>query len=77
MAAYFDLVARPNQSIKSRATGEFIALGEPPADLQVSKDWNMKPGDVLSWSDYRTTDTYLLVSMPLLARCALVSLFLA
>ena len=63
MATYFDLVARPNESIKSKAIGAFVALAELPTDLQVSKNWNVKPGDVLSWSDYRATETYLSVSI--------------
>jgi hypothetical protein len=59
MATYFDLNARPNESIKSITTGKFLQLSNPPNDLKVSNDWDVKPGDVLSWSDYRATETYL------------------
>jgi hypothetical protein len=59
MATFFDLIARPNHSIKSKTTGKFIELSNPPDDLKVPNDWDVKPGDVLSWSDYRTTETYL------------------
>jgi hypothetical protein len=59
MATYFDLNARPNESIKSKTTGKFLQLSNPPNDLKVSNDWDVKPGDVLSWSDYRATETYL------------------
>jgi hypothetical protein len=59
MATFFDLNARPNESIKSKTTGKFIQLSNPPDDSKVPKDWDVKSGDVLSWSDYRATETYL------------------
>ena len=59
MATYFDLNTRPNESVKSKTTGKFVKLPNLPDDLKVSNDWDVKPGDVLSWSDYRTTETYL------------------
>ncbi|CAF1175280.1 unnamed protein product [Rotaria sordida] len=58
MATYFDLIVRPNDSIKSKTTGNFLKLSNPPDDLKVPNDWDVKPGDVLSWSTYRTTETY-------------------
>lgn len=59
MATFFDLITRPNESVKSKTTGKFIELSKPPDDLKVLNDWDVKTGDVLSWSEYRTTETYL------------------
>ena len=59
MARFFDLLNQSNQSIKSKATGTFISLATPPSNLKVADDWDVTPGDVLSWSDYRATETYL------------------
>lgn len=61
MASFFDLFAKPDTSIRSKTTGNFISLAEPPTNLKVSDDWEVKSGDVLSWSDYRSGRTYLFV----------------
>ncbi len=45
---FFDLIARPNESIKSKTTGKFLKLSNPPDDLKVLNDWDVKTGDVLS-----------------------------
>ncbi|CAF3497765.1 unnamed protein product [Rotaria sp. Silwood1] len=58
MATYFDLIARPNDPIKSKTTGKFLKLSNSSNDLKVPNDWVVKSGDVLPCSDYRTTDTY-------------------
>ena len=61
MASFFDLAYRPDRSIRSKTTGEFISLPSPPADRKVSLDWDVQPGDVLSWSQYRATNVFLFV----------------
>ncbi|CAF0866203.1 unnamed protein product [Rotaria sp. Silwood1] len=61
-AVYFDLVAQPNGSIKSKSTGKFIQLSKPPRNLKVSDDWDVKSGDVLSWSEGRPTETFFVTS---------------
>ncbi|CAF2170369.1 unnamed protein product [Rotaria magnacalcarata] len=58
MATFFDLVTRPNESIKSKTTGKFVELSNIPTDLKIPNDWDVKPGDILSWSNYRATETY-------------------
>ena len=58
-ANYYDLVAHPNDSIKSKSTGNFIQLAKPPRNLKVSNDWDVRVGDVLSWSEFRPTETFL------------------
>ncbi|CAF1187308.1 unnamed protein product [Rotaria sp. Silwood1] len=58
MATYFDLIARPNDPIKSKTTGKFLKLSNSSNDLKVPNDWDVKSGDILPCSDYRTTDTY-------------------
>ncbi|CAF3707502.1 unnamed protein product [Adineta steineri] len=61
--AYYDLVSQPNESIKSKSTGNFIRLPKkPPRNLKVSDDWDVKPGDVLSWSQGRPTETFFVTS---------------
>ncbi|CAF1283741.1 unnamed protein product [Rotaria sordida] len=61
-AVYFDLVNQPNASIKSKSTGKFIQLSKPPKNLKVSDDWDVQPGDVLSWSEFRPTETFFVTS---------------
>ncbi|CAF3813492.1 unnamed protein product [Rotaria magnacalcarata] len=61
-AIYFDLVAQPNLCIKSKSTGKFIQLSKPPKLLKVSDDWDVKPGDVFSWSEGRPTETFFVTS---------------
>ncbi|CAF2778522.1 unnamed protein product [Rotaria sp. Silwood2] len=61
-AVYFDLVAQPNELIKSKSTGKFIQLSKPPRNLKVSDDWDVKTGDVLSWSEGRPTETFFVTS---------------
>ncbi|CAF1652938.1 unnamed protein product [Rotaria magnacalcarata] len=62
MAVFFDLIARPNNSIKSKTTREFLEITNPPDNLKVPNDWDVKPGDVISWSDFRATETYFVTS---------------
>jgi len=52
-------VAQPNGAIKSKSTDKFIHLSKPPRTLKVPADWDVKPGDVLSWSEGRPTETFL------------------
>lgn len=60
-ASYFDLVAQPSESIRSKKSGEFVRVAKPPRSLKVSDDWEVKLGDVLSWSEGRPTETFLYV----------------
>jgi hypothetical protein len=60
-ASYFDLAAQPNESIRSKTTGNFLRLPKPPRNLQVPDNWQVKMGDVLSWSEGRPSETYLSV----------------
>ncbi|CAF4810755.1 unnamed protein product [Rotaria sp. Silwood1] len=47
MATYFDLIARPNDPIKSKTTGKFLKLSNSSNDLKVPNDWDVKSGDIL------------------------------
>ena len=60
-ANYFDLVAQPNESIRSKKNGEFLRVAKPPRNLKIGDDWEVKLGDVLSWSEGRPTETFLYV----------------
>ena len=57
--AYFDITAKPSSSIKSKSTGNFIKIGKPPRNLKIPDSWDVKPGDVISWSEGRPTETFL------------------
>ena len=59
MAMFFNLANNPNQSIKSKTDGTFLRIPGPPRGFIVPDDWDVKPGDVISWSDYRASETYL------------------
>jgi hypothetical protein len=61
--AYYDLESNPTTSIKSKSSG-----GKTPIDASnfrpknkkpIGNDWDVNPGDILSWSDYRASDSYL------------------
>ncbi|CAF1293283.1 unnamed protein product [Rotaria sp. Silwood1] len=60
--AYFNLALNPKDAIKSKSSG-----GKSPIDLTnfhpsngkaVGDDWNVQPGDIIAWSDYRAANTY-------------------
>ncbi|CAF2895616.1 unnamed protein product [Rotaria sp. Silwood2] len=64
--AYFDLDANPTTSIKSKSSG-----GKTPIDVSnfrpvnkkpIGNDWDVNPGDILSWSDYRSGNTYFITA---------------
>ena len=61
--AFYDLATNPTTSIKSKSSG-----GKTPIDLSnfrpknkkpIGNDWDVKPGDVISWSQGRPTETFL------------------
>lgn len=56
-------MAQPDGAIKSKATGNAIKVAKPPRNLKVPADWDVKPGDVLSWSQGRPTETFLYVAL--------------
>ncbi|CAF1277809.1 unnamed protein product [Rotaria sordida] len=60
--AYFNLAINPKNAIKSKSSG-----GKSPIDLTdfhpsngkaIGDDWDVQPGDVIAWSDYRADKTY-------------------
>ncbi|CAF0959835.1 unnamed protein product [Adineta ricciae] len=59
---YFDITADPTNSIKSKSTGNFIKIGKPPRNLKIPNSWDVKPGDVISWSEGRPTETFFVTS---------------
>jgi hypothetical protein len=61
--AFFDLESDPTTAIKSKSSG-----GKTPIDVSdfrpknkkpIGTDWDVNPGDILSWGDYRSSNTYL------------------
>jgi hypothetical protein len=61
--AYYDLASDATNPIKSKSSG-----GKTPIDVSnfrpknkkpIGIDWDVNPGDIISWSDYRASDTYL------------------
>jgi hypothetical protein len=57
-ADYYDLVGQSDVSLKSKSTGSSIKLAKPPRNLKVADDWDVKAGDVISWSQGRPTETF-------------------
>lgn len=60
--AYYNVVLKRN-SIKSKSSGgkSYIDLKnfQPSNNKPIGDDWDVEPGDVISWGDYRAADTYL------------------
>ncbi|UJR29096.1 hypothetical protein I4U23_010310 [Adineta vaga] len=61
-ATYFDLIANPNGLIKSKSSGNVLKVAKPPRNLKIPDDWDVKPGDVISWSKERPTETFFVTS---------------
>ncbi|CAF2260230.1 unnamed protein product [Rotaria magnacalcarata] len=60
--AYFDLETNPTTSIKSKSNDGKKSIDvsnfRPVNKKPIGNDWDVKPGDMLSWSDYRSSNTY-------------------
>ncbi|CAF3553808.1 unnamed protein product [Rotaria socialis] len=60
--AYFDLETNPATSIKSKSSDGTKSIDvsnfRPVNKKPIGNDWDVKPGDILSWSDYRSSNTY-------------------
>lgn len=60
--AYFDLASDPT-CIKSKSSGGTTSIDvsnfRPLNKKPIGNDWDVNPGDILAWGDYRSTKTYL------------------
>ncbi|CAF3807508.1 unnamed protein product [Rotaria sordida] len=60
--AYFNLAINPKNAIKSKSSGGKSPIDltdfHPSNDKAIGDDWDVQPGDVIAWSDYRADKTY-------------------
>ncbi|CAF3003206.1 unnamed protein product [Rotaria sp. Silwood2] len=60
--AYFNLAINPKDAIKLKSSGGKNSIDltnfHPSNGKHVEDDWDVQPGDVITWGDYRAESTY-------------------